>query len=144
MRSNDQRPVGGLTISRIVGLGGFGVPATPRHIDHPWSHTLPNPALAWTVSPPSLGQWQRAQPHWLEYPVVFQCLDGAGRDFAVVALCNLGGNTALAATDDIAARMIQEFSNRKDQEWPLGRWLDIKDRPFKSNFSAIQFAAAQG
>jgi CubicO group peptidase (beta-lactamase class C family) len=25
---------------------GFGVPATPRHIDHPWGHTLPNAAAA--------------------------------------------------------------------------------------------------
>jgi CubicO group peptidase (beta-lactamase class C family) len=29
---------------------GFGVPATPRHLDHPWGHTLPNPSL-----PPGTG-----------------------------------------------------------------------------------------
>jgi hypothetical protein len=32
-----------------------------------------------------------------------------GSDFAVVALCNLGGSTSSSATDDIVARMIQEF-----------------------------------
>jgi CubicO group peptidase (beta-lactamase class C family) len=40
-----------LTRERIfIPLGmttaGFGVPATPRHIDHPWGHTLPTPGTA--------------------------------------------------------------------------------------------------
>lgn len=162
---------------------GFGVPATPRHINHPWGHTLSNPALPPGVSnpttpiapgtsadnPPAIGpagtahcsvidlalyaafhlaahradttllsrasalKLHTAYPNNANYAhgwtVSFRpwangnALNHTGsnlmwysnvwlapeRDFAVIALCNLGGDTAFFATDDIAARMIQEF-----------------------------------
>ncbi|MEJ5237921.1 MAG: serine hydrolase domain-containing protein [Limisphaera sp.] len=162
---------------------GFGVPATPRHIDQPWGHTLSNPALPPSVSnpttpiapgtsadnPPAIGpagtvhcsvvdlalyaafhlaahkanttllsrasalKLHTAYPNNGDYAhgwvVVYRpwangdALAHSGsntqwysnlwlapaRDFAVIALCNLGGDTAYYATDDIVARMIQEF-----------------------------------
>ncbi|MEI2727430.1 MAG: serine hydrolase domain-containing protein [Verrucomicrobiota bacterium] len=162
---------------------GFGVPATPRHINHPWGHTLPNPAnppgagnsitpVAPGLSadnPPAIGpagtvhctvidmalyaafhlaaheghtpllsrasalKLHTAYPNNSDYAhgwiVVSQPWANGnalthtgsngqwistiwlapGRDFAVIALCNLGGDTAFYAADDVVARMIQEF-----------------------------------
>jgi CubicO group peptidase (beta-lactamase class C family) len=162
---------------------GFGVPATPRHINHPWGHTLAKPALPPGTgnsvtpmapgvnadNPPAIGpagtvhcsvldlaiyvafhlaahksdtpllrqaaalKLHRAYPNNANYAHGWivtsrpwangDALTHTGsntqwysnlwlapnRDFAVVALCNLGGDTAFSATDDIAARMIGEF-----------------------------------
>ncbi len=176
-----------LTQRLFVPLGmasaGFGVPATPRHINHPWGHTLANPALPPGVgnpttpiapgtsadNPPAIGpagtvhcsvtdlamyaafhlaahhtntavlsrtsalKLHTAYPNNANYAHGWVVLPRSwangnalthtgsntqwysniwlapGRDFAVIALCNLGGDTAFYATDDVAARMIQEF-----------------------------------
>ena len=162
---------------------GFGVPATPRHINHPWGHYLPSPSSPPSVgnpaipvapgtdadNPPAIGpagtvncsvidlalyaafhlevdkadtailtrasavKLHTAPPNNAGYAhgwiVTYRpwangnALTHSGsnnqwysnlwlapeRGFAVVALCNLAGDTAFYATEDVAARMIQEF-----------------------------------
>ncbi|HYG35395.1 MAG TPA: serine hydrolase domain-containing protein [Clostridia bacterium] len=162
---------------------GFGVPATPRYINHPWGHTLPNPSKppgpgnalipmepgTNADNPPAIGPagtvhcsltdlatyvafhlavdksdtpilhrasgrklhtecrnnsdyaygWNVVHRDWAKgkalnhtgsntqwYSNVWLAPE---RDFAVIALCNLGGDTAFAATDAVAAAMIQQF-----------------------------------
>ena len=162
---------------------GFGVPATPRHIDHPLGHTLSSPTLPPSASnpttpiepsanadnPPAIGPsatvhssiidlamyaafhlaahkadttllsraaalklhtaypnngnyahgWNVVSRPWSNGNALTHTGSNTqwysnvwlapGRDFAVIAVCNLGGNTSFSATDDIVARMIQEF-----------------------------------
>lgn len=166
-----------------MSTAGFGVPATPRHIDHPWGHTLTNPALPpgagnpitpiapgiGSDNPPAIGPagtvhcsvidlavyaafhlaahkadtallsrasamkvhtaypnngnyahgWIVANRSWAGGDALTHTGSNnqwysnvwlaPNREFAVIALCNLGGDTAFQATDDIAARMIREF-----------------------------------
>jgi CubicO group peptidase (beta-lactamase class C family) len=165
---------------------GFGVPATPRHIDHPWGHTLPNAAAisgpgnlprpsepgTSADNPPAVGpggtmhcspidfgkylafhieahlgrskllsresalKLHTAYENNSNYAHGWIALDRAwgggeqvwthtgsntqwfsttwvapGREFAVLAACNMAGTSASTATSDIVTRMIQEFLN---------------------------------